>query len=220
MFVTLILIFILTLSPLASSISSNPCERCHGSTYYQYLEIRPENSSEQVPSKLNLNQTKTVSVILQNNVNTAVDSELWDVSVKLNSAYGHFSVSNSTQNISNLPAGNITVTWQIAGVSEGYDYLIMEASASNPHYNEALSDNYFPYPLVTVGQPAGTPPPAPTFPPISASNYLVSQIIFVLAIMFVVIVLAVVLYKRRQKKMLTLNQEQEALRTRTALLLW
>ena len=75
--------------------------------------------------------------------------------------------------VGDLAADTTTATWQITGISEGFDYLIIQASGRNPHEGIPFSDSYFPYPLLTVGQPTGTPPPpppaptpAPTIPPI------------------------------------------------------
>ena len=198
-FVTPILALTLILSPLATSISNNPCERCHSdNNYYQYLDIMEGAAGNQFPSTLNLNQTAIVTVVIQNSCNAPQFSILYDASVTLTAADGHFSVNNSTFNIADFPVGNVTVTWQITGVSEGFDYLVIDATASNPHFNIQVSDTYFPYPLLTVGQPAGTPPPPTTAP--ATSNYsLPLQIISVLAIISIVFIVAGVVFKRRRK---------------------
>jgi len=164
----MIIIVTLLLSPLVSSVSNNQCSSCHGGSIYQYLEIKEGDTGNQIPSTLNLNQTATVTVVIQNDVNTQTNSLLTAVYLTLNSAYGHFSVNNPSYYIGDMPAGTTTATWQITGVSDGFDYLLIDAYASNPHHQVPFSDSYLPYPLITVGQPSGTPQPSPSPTPTPA----------------------------------------------------
>jgi hypothetical protein len=161
---TFLLTLILFLSPLTTGKSVNPCSPCHGS-YYQYLDIAEEDSSNQIPTTLNVNQTKTVSVVIQNIVNTDRYSTLSGVVLTLSSAYGHFSISVPAYNVNDMPTGSDTATWQIRGISEGFDYFLISATGINYHKSISFSDSYLPYPLITVGQPTGPTPPAPTPPP-------------------------------------------------------
>lgn len=164
LFVTFAVILTLLFSPYASSISSNPCDSCHHGSYYQFFGVNEAAIDiNQIPSTLNVTDTKTVvAVAIQNDVNSGIDSVLSGVSVTLRSAYGHFSVNNpATYYVGDLPAGTVTATWQITGTSEGFDYLLIDATATNPHKSISFSDSYT-SPLITVGQPTGTSPPAPT----------------------------------------------------------
>ncbi len=163
---TLIITVALLFSPLTSSISSNSCGSCRhiGQNYYQHLDILEGDDGNQVPLTLNVSETKTVSVVILNNVYSPRYTTLSGVSVTLSSAYGHFSVNNPTYYVGDLVAGTTTAIWQITGNTEGVDYLIIQASGRNPHEGISFSDSYFPYPLLTVGQPTGTPPPPPPAP--------------------------------------------------------
>jgi hypothetical protein len=162
---TLIITVALLFSPLTSSISSNPCGLCGHNGYYQYLDVVEGDSGNQIPSTLNLSETKTVSVVILNDVNTGRYTTLTSVFITLSSAYGHFSINNPTFYVGDLAAGTTTATWQITGISEGFDYLTIQTSGRNQHESILFSDSYFPYfSLITVGQPTGTPPPPPPTP--------------------------------------------------------
>jgi hypothetical protein len=166
LFVTFAVILALLFSPYASSISSsNPCgSSCHThlGSYSQFFGINEADNSNQIPSTLNLTETKNVTVTIQNIVNVDMYSILSSVSVTLRSAYGHFSINSPTYYVGDLPAGTVTATWQINGTSEGFDYLLIDATATNQHERIFFSDSYNPSPLITVGQPTVTPLPAPT----------------------------------------------------------
>jgi hypothetical protein len=165
LFVVLIVLF----SPLISSTSNNPCNAClHvGEGYYQYFSV----TGNQIPQALAGNETKTVTVTIQNDVNAPRYQTLTSASVTLSSAFGHFTVNSPTANIGELPAGATTVSWQITGTSDGYDYFIIQASARNSHEGIPVTDSIAPS-LIAVGQPTGsipTPPPAPTPAPTAPS---------------------------------------------------
>lgn len=147
------------LSPISLSISNEPCARCHGSRYYQYLDILETDSQSQLPSAINLGETKTVKVVIQNDVNTGTYATLTSVSVTLTSAKGYFSVNTPTINIETLQSGTTTASWQITSISDGYDYLTIQASAINTHYSY-FSDSFSS--AIKVGQPAATPEPTST----------------------------------------------------------
>ena len=164
--VTLVVVVVLILSPESLGRSTNPCSRpgCH-SSYNQYLDILEGNSANQIPTAINVSETKSVSVVIENINNAPQYTSLSSVSVTLSSQNGHFSIKNPTYDIGDLPVGKGTATWQITGVSDGYDWLVITAQAENPHFNVPFSDDYSPLPLITVGSPTGTPPPSPTPPP-------------------------------------------------------
>ena len=64
-----------------------------------------------------------------------------------------------------LPLGTKTATWQITGVSEGFDSLIIRASGANKQHLSLtflFSDSYSPSPSITVGDPSPTSPPTAT----------------------------------------------------------
>lgn len=151
----------LVFSPLTFSRSNEPCQSCHGSKYYQYLDILEGDSGNQIPSALNVNQTFTVKVVVRNDVSSPRYTEMNRVTLTLSSTFGHFQVNNPTYTINNLSPGTATATWQITAISEGYDYIDIQAAGYNSHYS-SFYDYYSPAPLITIGSPTGTPPPMPT----------------------------------------------------------
>jgi hypothetical protein len=157
---TLTVIFTIVFSPLSNSGSSNPCSCSFHPGYYQYLNILPTDSNTQIPSSLAVNQTTTVSVTIENDVsNYRVHTALSNVVVTLTSAFGHFS-GGSSINVGDLAPGAQTVSWQINGLSDGYDYFEISLTGINNHKDCFFQDSY--QPLVTVGQPNETIPNAPT----------------------------------------------------------
>lgn len=160
--VTLVVTLFLFLSPKTLGVSNNLCSSCHQGSYYQYLDILEGNSANQIPTTLNVSETKTGSILIENRVNTNKYPTLSGVSVTLTSVYGHFVVNGPTYNIGDLPPGTKTATWQITGTSDGFDYLSIEATGYNSHKSIPFSDNYAPIPLIAVGQTTGAPPPPPT----------------------------------------------------------
>jgi hypothetical protein len=169
----LFVVFTIVFSPLSNSMSSNPCGACGHGGYYQYLNVLVGDSNTQIPTMLNVSETKIVAVTIQNDVGTYLRyTSLSSVSVTLSSARGHFSVSVPTVFVGDLAPGTTTVSWQITGVSDGYDFIIILASGYNTHRGITFQDHYN-SPYVPVGQPTEpiptpppTPTPAPTVPPI------------------------------------------------------
>lgn len=175
MFVALAVIFILFLSPGTSGRSSNPCSSgpgCHGSQYYQYLDILEGDSASQIPSAIEVGEIKTVSVVVENSGNPGEYSMMTAVSVTLTSKNGHFSVdSPTTYNIGDLPLDKETATFQITGISEGFDSLSITARGDNKQhliFVFSFSDSFST--LITVGHPPPTPTPAPTPTPTSTPS--------------------------------------------------
>lgn len=170
-FVTLAIILLLFFSFYAMGASNNPCGSCHsGQVYSQYLDILEGNSENQIPSGIEINETKTVAVIVENRGNPGTYPTISDVSLTLISKYGHFSVDSSKYNIGELPLTKKTATWQITGVSEGFDSLVIKASGINKQHlalTFLFSDSYSPSPSITVGHPSPTPPPTATPTPTS-----------------------------------------------------
>jgi cell division septation protein DedD len=176
LFVTLMVIFLLFLSSCTKSTSTNPCGSCHpGKIYSQYLDILEVDSATQIPSAIEIGETQAVSVVVENSGDPGSYSTLSDGSVTLASKSGHFSVSSPTYNIGDLPLGKKTATWQITGVSEGFDSLLITASGINKQHRTLtflFSDAYSP--SITVEHPSPTPSPTasspPTPPPSSTAN--------------------------------------------------
>jgi hypothetical protein len=163
-----IIVVLLTLVSNSLASSANPCDSCHRG-YYQYLDILEDDSANQIPTKLNVNETKTVSVSIENQVNTAQYSTLSGVTVTLNSLLGQFSIDSPTVSLGDLQPGKKTASWQITGISDGFDYISISVTAYNPH-RSSFSDSYLPYPLIAVGNATGTPPPPPSVPSSSSST--------------------------------------------------
>ena len=158
-----IIVAFIFLSPVFSQ-STSPCGSCHGG-YSQYLDVLEGNAANQLPTALTVGQTATVSVVVENRVNTASFTSLSSVSLTLSSQNGRFSVSVPTYNVGTLQKGTTTATWQITGVSAGSDSLVISASARNSHQNLQFSDTYSPSLAITVSAPTSTPTPAPTASP-------------------------------------------------------
>lgn len=167
----LVIIIIIIISPAVSGRSANPCGSCHRS-YYQYLDILEDNSGNQIPTTINVGETKSVSILIENIINTQRYTTLSGVSVTLTSQNGHFSVAAPTFNVGNLPVGTKTVAWQIIGVSAGSDSLAITARGTNSHLSLSFSDNYSPSPLITVSKSTPTPTATSTPTPAPATSPL------------------------------------------------
>jgi hypothetical protein len=165
---SVIVLSFIFLSPVFSQ-STSPCNSCHGG-YYQYLDILEGNAANQLPATLNVGATATVSVVVQNNVNTALYTALSSVSLTLTSQNGHFTASAPTYSVGTLQKGTATATWTVTGVSAGADTLFISANARNTHQNLAFQDTYSPNPAITVTAttptPTSTPAPTPSSTPI------------------------------------------------------
>ncbi len=154
------------------SLSSNQCSSCHGSTYNQQLDIWEGNSQNVIPSSVMVGQTATVAVVIQN-INNAppLYDQFSSVTVTLSSQSGHFSVANPNFNIGTLPTGTATATWQITGLSQGSDALLISASATTIHENLHFSDSYASSPPITIAfNPNLTPTPTPAPTPIPTAT--------------------------------------------------
>ena len=114
MFVVLALIAALAIvmSPGSQAKSSNPCSSCHSASRSQYLDIQEGNSGNQIPVSINVGETKTVTVVIQNQVSTHVYNTLGSVSVTLTSQNGHFSVDTPTISLGTMNPGTKTATWR------------------------------------------------------------------------------------------------------------
>jgi hypothetical protein len=166
----IIIVASIFLSP-ALSTSTSQCSSCHGG-YNQYLDILEGNAANQLPTTLTVGQTATVTVIVENNVNTATYTALSSVSLTLSSQNGHFTVSAPTYNIGALQKGTAIATWQITGVSAGIDSYVIGATAKNSHQSLSFQDTYSPAPTITISAPVSTPVPTsiPTITPIPTST--------------------------------------------------
>ncbi len=160
-----IAVAIALLAAPADSASTNLCSPCHpgllSTTYNQQLDIVEGNSQNQIPTNIQVGQTQTVTVAIQNINDAAKYNQLTSVALTLSSQNGHFSVNTPTFNIATLSTGTSIATWQITGVSAGPDSLLISASASNTHNNLKFSDSYSPNPSITIVS-APTPTPVPT----------------------------------------------------------
>jgi hypothetical protein len=164
---TIAIVISLVVAP-ASSISSNQCSSYHGSRYNMQLEIVEDNSQNLIPSSIQVGQTQTVTVIIENVNNSPKNNLFSSVTVTLTSQNSHFSVNTPTYNVGSLPTGTATATWKITGVSQGSDVLLISASATNTHETLQFSDSYSPSSSITVTpnlDPSSTPTPTPTTTP-------------------------------------------------------
>ncbi len=163
----------------AFSVSTNQCNVCHGTKYSQTLDIVEGNTQNKIPTSLQVGQTQTVTIAVSNINNAALNNQLSSVSVKLSSQNGHFSVGTPTFNVGTLSTGTATATWQITGVSQGSDALLISSSATNTHNNLKFSDSYSPSPALTVGATATSTPapmPSPTVLPTATPTIAPTQV--------------------------------------------
>ena len=141
-----IAVVIALLAAPVDSASTNLCSPCHpgllSTTYNQQLDIVEGNSQNQIPTNIQVRETQTVTIVIQNINDAARYNQLTNVALILSSQNGHFSVNTPTFNIATLSTGSSIATWQITGVSAGSDSLLISASAINTHNNLRFSDGY------------------------------------------------------------------------------
>jgi hypothetical protein len=149
------------------SISANQCSSCHP-VYNQQLDLLEGNNQNSIPTSIEVGQTLTVKVALQNINNAQAYTEFSSVAATLRSQNNHFTVNSETYTISNMAIGTASATWQITGTSAGSDQLLITASAINSHKSVGFSDSYSPNPQITVtGSTSNSPtasPPATVTP--------------------------------------------------------
>lgn len=159
------------------SISANQCSSCHP-VYNQQLDLLEGNSQNSIPTSIQVGQTLTVTVTLQNINNAPAYTDFSSVAATLRSQSNHFTVNSETYTISNMAIGTATATWQITGTSAGSDQLLITASAVNSHKSVGFSDSYSPNPQITVtgststsptAMPPATPTPTPANPSATAA---------------------------------------------------
>ena len=141
------------------SITTNKCGTCHGSDYNQQLDILEGSSQNTIPITLQVGQTQTVEITIENINNAPRYNQFSNVKATLSSQNGHFSVNVPTVNIGTLST-TVMATWQITGQSQGPDALLISVSAENSHYFLKYIDSYSPSPTITVTiDPNSTPTP-------------------------------------------------------------
>jgi hypothetical protein len=164
--------FMLALLALpVSSISNDLCSRpgCH-SNYHQQLDLLEGNSQNVFPTSLQVGQTATVTVVIENINNSPIYSQLTNTRVTLSSQNNHFSVNQATYTIGNLPTGTATATFQITGTSGGSDQLAISANAYNSHKMTFFQDTFSPSPSITVVGSGASTTPTPTAEPTLTQN--------------------------------------------------
>jgi predicted metal-dependent enzyme (double-stranded beta helix superfamily) len=91
------------------------------------LDIVEGSSQNIIPTNIQMGQTHTVTVAISNINNAPKNNVFTSVTLTLSSQNGHFSVNTPTVNVGTLTTGTATATWQITGVSEGSDALIISS---------------------------------------------------------------------------------------------
>jgi hypothetical protein len=112
--------------------------------------VLESNAANIIPSSIGVGETKTVSIVVQNTCNTAKFSTLSGVQLILTSQSGRFKVTTPTYNIATMPIGTKIATWQVTGVTEGSDSLIVTANAVNNHNNVKFNDAFSPSPSIKI----------------------------------------------------------------------
>ena len=175
--VTLSVILFIVFSPKAEGISNNPCSPCHPSpngAYDQFLDILENDVQTQIPSEIDKEQIKTVSVIIENGGSPGVYDIISDVALSLSSQYGFFSVDSKTHNLGEMGIGKRSAVWQITGLTDGFDTILISGTGTNLHGPSQFSDSYsIP---ITVGQPTSTPTLTPTQTPTPTPTPIINQL--------------------------------------------
>jgi hypothetical protein len=162
--VLLSVILFIVFSPKAEGISNNPCSPCHPfpfGDYDQYLDILEADSQTQIPSTLNKEETKTISLIVENSGNPGIYDTISGVSLRLTSKYGFFSINSETYSVGDMQLGKKSAVWQITGVSDGYDTILISATGINDEHRISQFSDSYSIPI-TVGQPTSSPSPTTT----------------------------------------------------------
>lgn len=179
-FVTSVAIFVLILVSLSQIVkpkSTNPCDGCHNHTgRYQYLDILENDGRNQIPATIKIGETKSIVLVIENICNTASNTNLSDINVTLISGKGYFSVKNSSYNITTLPVGTAFVWWNITGISNGTDTILISATANNTHKTCLFSDSYSPPPSTIVGSGSVNEPPIVMIPFVGIIAVIIIQI--------------------------------------------
>ena len=153
-----------SLSPLFSSTSDSPCATCHGSEFYQFLEILEGNQSELLPASIDGPGTLNVSIVIWNHCNAFAENGqgiMHEASATLSSQSGCFRVLDPTFWIGDIrPGVFVNATWQIYAARAGQDRLVINAQAINPHCGAQYADAYSPAPSISVNYTPPNLPPA------------------------------------------------------------
>jgi hypothetical protein len=154
---------LLLIAPVFAT-STNPCSACHGNQgYSETLSL----TANQLPTNLEVGQTATVTILIQNAVDLAqANNQLSGVSATLSSQNGHFTVgAPSAKNFNLMSDASASVSWQITAVSAGADEIVISATAQNNHNNIGFYDFITPNPTITISTPTPTPAPTPIVTP-------------------------------------------------------
>ena len=144
-----------------SGVSVNICT-CHPDGRYQYLDILEGNGT--IPSSIDVGETKTVIVVVENRVSAGLNITMSDINLTLSSVNKRFTVQTPTFAVGSLSPGRANATWQITGVSVGSDNFNIKATAQTTHLSRPrfFSDSYSPSPSIDVVSPPPSPTPTPT----------------------------------------------------------
>src|SRR5665647_723005 len=94
-----IAIVISLISAPASSRSSNQCSSFHGSLYNMQLDIVEDSSQNVIPSSIQVGQTQTITVFIENVNNSPRHNLFSSVTVTLTSQNNHFFVNTPICNV-------------------------------------------------------------------------------------------------------------------------
>lgn len=136
--------------PFIEARSTNPCSQCHSSNRAQYLDIVETDARTVLPPSLDVGETATVTVVVENQCSVDRYSTLTSVTLTLSSQNGRVRVTNPAYSVGTLPIGTRVATWQITGISAGSDTLTISTRATNTHERLTLTDTFSPAPSITV----------------------------------------------------------------------
>jgi len=107
---TVCLVLLLLLIAPAVSISSNQCSSCH-SNYNQQIDLVEGSNQNNIPSTIQVGQTLTITVVIQNINNAPRYTQFSSVTATLSSQNNYFTISTPTYNVGSLYTGITTATW-------------------------------------------------------------------------------------------------------------
>ena len=172
----LTVVVLISISGFVMPKSTSPCGPCHAS-YSQYLDVRESDAANQIPSSLKVGETKKVVIVIENICNILHHSVMSNVTATLSSQNGHFSVDNATCWLGTLSIGKADAAWNITGVSDGPDVLLIVASANNTHQSLSYTDSFSPAPEIVVGTGS-----APEFPSLAIPAFFAIAIAVLISI--------------------------------------
>ncbi len=147
-----IVVLLLASSQNSEGKSENGCapggEQCHyhqppgGIPVNQFVDVLEEDESTQIPETIDISETKTIKLVIENEIDVDDYKRFKYVDVSLESENDTVEITNPDKRINNMQEGTETLTWEITGKSDGTDTLQFSVHANNQHKNCNFYDSY------------------------------------------------------------------------------